>query len=137
MKTIRLKLPDIFLLLLPLCVVLLGAGCKKVEEPNYDPTSIIGKWEWIYSLGGFAGTTYPQKGQNVIIEFTKDSISVLTVNGEIKGNSKFSVSGDTLKSVTYTLKPETYVRIFEISGDTLAIYDYSTILYANCYKRIE
>jgi hypothetical protein len=32
MKTKRLKLLTVFLLLLPLCVVLLGAGCEKDEE---------------------------------------------------------------------------------------------------------
>lgn len=34
MKPKRLKLLTIFLLLLPLCVVLLGAGCVKEEEPE-------------------------------------------------------------------------------------------------------
>ncbi len=43
MKPKKLKLLTTFLLLLPLCMVLLGAGCEKDEELKMK-TQVLGEW---------------------------------------------------------------------------------------------
>jgi hypothetical protein len=48
---------------------ILWAGGKK-KNHDYDPNRLIGKCKWIYSLGGFAGTTYPQEGQTKLVNGT-------------------------------------------------------------------
>ena len=45
MKTKILKLPRTFLLLLPLCVILLGAGCEKEKYSDYVEGYIIGSFQ--------------------------------------------------------------------------------------------
>jgi hypothetical protein len=117
MKTKKVKSLTHLLLLLPLCVVLIGAGCEKNDPKNYDPDSIIGKWEWLYTSGGFVGTTYPQKGQTETIEFTEDSVLIARKNGEITFETYFNISGDTLK---YHQGTDLEYKI-KISNDTLEL----------------
>lgn len=124
MKTTILKLGTFVLLF-----ALMGAGCEK-ERNDYDPNSIIGKWKWIYSQGGFAGTTYPEEGQTVIWTFTNDSALIVPENWGITTNSKFHVSGNTLKLegsdlLIYTIK---------LSGDTLHLL--SAGIFSHHFKRI-
>ena len=133
MKPKKLKLLTTFLLLLPLCVVLLGAGCEK-DENDYASDSIIGKWEWIYSTGGLAGNTiYPDDGQSVTLEFTEDSILIQCENNETVFETQFYILGDTLK---YFWGLELECKI-NISSDTLFSY-YLNISdsYNPVYKRI-
>ncbi len=111
MKPILLKISFIFLFL-----SLMGAGCEK-EKSDYDPNSIIGKWKWVYTLGGFAGTTYPKDGHTETVEFTEDSMFIARDNGEITFETDFNISGDTLK---YHQGTDLEYKI-KISGDTLAL----------------
>lgn len=90
MKTLIIK-TGFFILIL----FLMGSGCKKNENINYE--GIIGKWEWICTYGGYAGVTYPEDGQTVILEFTKDSLLIESLNGTNTFETDFSISGDTLK----------------------------------------
>ena len=134
MKQKNLKQLITFLLLLPLCVVLLGAGCEK-DDTNYDPDSIIGKWEWLYSTGGFAGTTYPEEGETVIWNFTEDSTLVITVNGEATIESDFKILQDTLNYFIDTdIQTDVEIKKYiKISGDTLLLKEY---VFESFYKRI-
>lgn len=111
MKSNILKLSSLLLFLLSI-----WTGCKD-DDPDYDPDSIIGKWELLYTSGGFAGTTYPKAGNAETIEFTEDRVLIVKVNGEINFETNYNVSGDTLK---YHRGTDLEYKI-EISGDTLAL----------------
>ncbi len=128
MRIIFLKLSTVILLL-----TFIGAGCQK-EKIDYDPDSIIGKWEWIYSLGGFAGTTYPKENESVTWEFTEDSMFIRRINKEITFKADFHASGDTLFWNNDT-KDKMYQ--FQIKGDTLNLIDLSFKPLSHIYKRIK
>jgi hypothetical protein len=108
----------VFLLLTSLFMTILGTGCEKDE---YSPDSIIGKWKWVYSIGGVVGTTYPEEGKKVIWEFSKDSTLVVTENGKTVFESNFHISGDTLKYFRIT-DIETKVKMTFLS-DKLSLDD--------------
>jgi len=128
-KTKILKLSAIILLL-----SLMGAGCEK-ERIDYDPGSIIGKWKWLYTIGGIVGTTYPKKGDTVIWEFTEDSLLVRALNGETIFEVDVRVSGDTLKYFESSELTETMYR-YEIKGDTLSLFPLLMGPFSHIYKRV-
>jgi len=115
-------------ILLPL---IMGAACER-DRDNYDPTSIIGKWEWIYSCGGIVGCTYPVFGQTISLEFTTDSMMIEKINGNVMFESRFCISGDTLK---YLRGTNLEYRI-EFHNDTLALL-FITDGIDNFYKRVK
>ena len=130
----KIKLLFIFLFLLPLCVVLLGAGCEK-DDLNHDPSSIIGKWEWLYTSGGFAGTVYPKDEEKVTWEFTEDSLFIRRVNNNISFQINFYSSNDTL---FWRNDPTDMIYEFLIKSDTLELWDLSAIppTFSHTFKRI-
>jgi len=77
MKTKILKLCTTFLLLLPLCVVLLGAGCEK-EEPIYVISDDIGKILSVFELkyGESKKITYEGEEIKVSIKNVEDSVTI-------------------------------------------------------------
>ena len=52
-------------------IVITTFGCEKNQE--YDPFSIIGKWDWIGTIGD-PGSYYPTEDFQQMGEYTKDSI---------------------------------------------------------------
>lgn len=71
----------------------------KPVNPEYDPHSIIGTWQYYYGGGGFAGCDSTIFGTTSIREFSIDSmlISRFIVNSILLiFNDKFTVSGNTL-----------------------------------------
>lgn len=129
MKTI-LKISILFLLF-----SLIGAGCKK-EKIGYDPNSIIGKWEWIYSVGGdlTASYSYPQKGQILTIEFEKDSDLIFKENGKTYNETIFSISKDT---ISYSIDNNVeHIYLFKLGRDTLTLSNPFTLGDFSVYKRI-
>lgn len=113
MKPTILKLSAMLLLF-----VTLGPGCQK-DDPNYDPNSIIGEWEWLYSVSGdFSATySYPKDGQTQTIEFKQDNNLILRENGDITLQTIFSTSEDTL---SYQDNIE-YFYTYKIDKDTLRL----------------
>jgi hypothetical protein len=70
MKTKKLKLLTIFLLLFPLCVVLLGAGCEKDEEySNLVEGYVVGSFiaDEVNSEGQATGNKTP-RGYCILLE---------------------------------------------------------------------
>ncbi|MBC7915630.1 MAG: hypothetical protein H7Y07_16090 [Pyrinomonadaceae bacterium] len=111
MKSALLKISFVLLIL-----CFMGAGCDK-DKIDFNTHSIIGQWKWEYTLGGFVGTTYPEEGKTVILEFTKDSMLIERENGKITFETQFKVDGDTLK---YDRGIDLEYKI-KISNDTLAL----------------
>lgn len=117
MKTTLLKVSFI-LLFLSLMVV----GCEK-EKDDYDPTSIVGKWELIKD-GSCIGK------DNFMAEITSDSIIKTYINGNLISTSLFRIrKGKVDDTIFYDNKKDfsTYAFIKLISADTLRVY--SDILY--------
>ena len=84
MKKIVISSSIIFLL-----IICFTSSCQKDE--SFETESILGKWEWIYTYGGFGGVTYPQEGQSVILEFTKDNRLIESENGVTSFETDYSV----------------------------------------------
>ena len=114
----------------------LSAGCQK-DDGNYDPDSIIGKWEWIYSVGGdlTASYSYPPKGQTLTTEFGVNGDLLFKENGKTYSETNFSISHDTL---SYFADNEVeHIYLFEISRDTLTLTNPFTLGNFSFYKRIK
>jgi len=89
MKSKKLRLLTILLFLLPLCVVLLGAGCEK-DDINLSASGIIGEWElfqYSETCVGFG---------NVHLEITSDSLFKRYSDGELTLESTFSIKEGTM-----------------------------------------
>lgn len=129
MKTIVLKMTMVALFLL-----LIETGCEK-DDPGYDPNSIIGEWEWLYSVNGdlTASYSYPENGQSLTIEFGQDKDLIFRENGNINNKTSFSISGDTL---SYNENIEK-IYVFNINEDTLKLKNIFTLGDYSFYKRIK
>ena len=126
MKIKIFKLSVIILLL-----SLMGAGCEK-DDLNHDPSSIIGKWEWLYSVNGdfTASYSYPKEGQTLTFEFRPNNDLISRENGDIKSETVFSIVQDTL------IYDENFY-VFEINNDTLKLINTFSLGDYSCYKRIK
>ena len=113
---------------------LVGAGCNK-EKIDYDPDSIIGKWEWLYTSGGFAGTIYPKENESITWEFTEDSIFIRRVNNKISFQAGFYALQDTL---FWENDPTDMIYQFLIRRDTLKLMDLSARppVFSHTFKRL-
>jgi hypothetical protein len=58
-----------------LVIIASGLGCKKDNSYNFS-SSLIGKWSWVRSCGGFSGGCWtPQSAsERINLVFTPDSI---------------------------------------------------------------
>lgn len=93
---------------------LMVEGCKKDDNLYFN--SIIGKWEYLYTTGGII-IDYPKEGIITLLEFTKDGRLIESQNDSITFETKFRVSGDTLK---YYHGTDLFYKI-KIHGDTLGL----------------
>lgn len=135
MKPKILKLLTNYLLMLPLCLVLLGAGCEK-EKIDSDPNSIIGKWQLLKDDSCVA------PNEVVTIEITKDSVFTKYLDGDLEFTSTFSVKTGTLGYDTifyHNDEAEYDYEIFSLTGsDTLNLVPPILTAIATCnnYKCI-
>ena len=135
MKNKKTKLLMRILLLLPLCMVMLGAGCEK-DKNKYDPDSIIGEWHLIKD-----GTCVSPE-EEVTIKITKDSVFNKYLDGNLEFTSTFSVKTSNMGYDTlfyHSDKAEyDYVTFFLIGTDTLNLVPPILTAIATCndYKHI-
>ncbi|MBL7970924.1 MAG: hypothetical protein JNL03_05325 [Prolixibacteraceae bacterium] len=112
MKTTFFKLSAFILLL-----ALMGTGCEK-EKNDYDPNSIVGKWELIKQQSCM--------NYNLVTEITSDSVLKTYKNGNLSSSSSFRIKkGKNYDTIFYDNKKDfgRYAFIKLISSDTLRIYD--------------
>ena len=110
----------------------LGAGCEKSESINISD-NIVGTWEWLYTLGGIIGRTYPNEGEIVLWEFTKDSVFIRKVNGIINLETEFHTVADTL----WYHDSRDYRYLSKFQGDTIILIDLtSKPSFMHFFKRI-
>jgi hypothetical protein len=74
MKTKKIKLFVIFLLLLPLCVVIMGSGCEKDEYSEFVDGYIVGSFV-CYEVGtdGVATGDYTGRGYCILLEGSENA----------------------------------------------------------------
>jgi hypothetical protein len=79
------------------------SSCKKDKSPA--STSIIGKWRWVKSIGGIAGSTVTPKstGYNLSEEFKADSTYKFFKNDSLIAQGKFSIVRNYKYSSTETV----------------------------------
>ena len=71
-------------------IFILFAGCEKTSY--YYSESIVGKWEWTGSCGGFTGGCwYPDKDNQLMAEFTSDNRYIRYSNGIKTFEIKYSL----------------------------------------------
>jgi hypothetical protein len=137
MKTKKLRSITIILLLLPVCVILLGVGCQEDDKNDYNPTSIIGKWEKI-KIGSCVGYS------NSVIEFTEDSVFKGYIEDVLTHCSKITIKkshNEYNYDTIFFKEPGSYQYMFleRIGTDTLNLNPPILTLTALCttYKRIK
>lgn len=129
MKTTFLKLSAFILLL-----ALMGTGCEK-EKNDYDPNSIVGKWEQLND-GSCIGYS------NSMIEFTADSIFKGYINNVLTYSSKIAIKKGKYFSDTIFFEEKranyTYMYLTRIGNDTLTLNPPINTIAPLCttYKRL-
>jgi len=133
----KARLLGIFLLLLPLCVALLGAGCKKDKEIGYNSTGIVGKWQLLQ---------YPETCvgyRDVKIEITSDSVFKKYIDGGLDFTSTFNVkTGNMGYDTIFFHSPNAeyaHEEIKLLSRDTLHLVSPVLTSTATCnyFKRVK
>jgi hypothetical protein len=121
--------PIIRTLIISCIICYISAGCEKEE---YDPYSLIGKWDWLATMGD-PGPIYRSENNRRIDEYTKDSIYRAFFNGELSIECKFKTYDNN--KVAYEKYDYINLNDYQIKNDSLIIRNpnYATTIY---YKRI-
>jgi hypothetical protein len=120
-----------------LLIILFVCGCEKDNSTNYS-SSLIGKWSWVISCGGFAGCSTPESSHTTMnLVFTVDSIYNVYQHDSLIISSRFHVyktvstdTKDTLNVLTYDQGSQT----FSIKNDTLRTEALG--VFSSTYKRV-
>lgn len=108
------------------------------------PNDLVGKWNWISSSGGIAGTTYTPEntGDTIILEFTSDSVYKQYRNDSLIVNCEFSIiQAESIydHEITEMIDCDGYLRrsfSFTTSGD-LILADEAYDGFTSQYERID
>jgi hypothetical protein len=120
-----------------LIIFLFCNGCEKDTSTNYS-SSLIGKWSWLVSCGGFAGCSTPESTHTTMnLVFTVDSIYNVYQHDSLIVSSRFHVyklistdTKDTLNVLSYDQES----RTFSVKNDTLRMN--SLGIFNSTFKRI-
>jgi hypothetical protein len=117
------------------------------KDPNVyieTPEALIGKWSWLYSSGGFAGTTVtPQStGEIKMIEFDRDNNYRLYINDILIKETKYKVEkGKTITSQdSVPILQNTFGFRQSISfktSDTLILFDECYDCFEHRFQRVK
>jgi hypothetical protein len=118
------------LLIISCIICLISAACEKEE---YNPYSIIGKWDWLKTEGSLV-TNYPSENNRKIAEYTKDSIYRLYVNGELSLESRFRTFDNN--KIAFEEENYTYPYDYIIRNDSLILWGRYLVSF-NYYRRIK
>lgn len=133
-------------------LILASGSCSKDESGDNSqyvdtPQALIGSWNWLYSAGGFAGTTStPQStGETKRIEFDSDNYLRVFVNGQLKTDQKFTVEkGKSIASRDSVLLLRNGFGVTGMrqsirfrTSDTLILFDECYDCYSHHFSRIK
>ncbi|WP_297101138.1 hypothetical protein [uncultured Draconibacterium sp.] len=129
-----------FFLLAITCILVLTSCSDEIIPPK----DLVGKWNWISSTGGIAGTTYTPEitGDTIILEFTSDSVYKLFRNDSLVINCEFSIiQAESIydHEITDMIECDGYMRrsfSFTASGD-LILADEFYDGFTSQYERME
>jgi len=101
-----------------LCGIIMftALSCEKNQE--YNTFSIIGKWDWLGTIGD-PGPTYPTEDFQRMDEFTKDSIHGIFKNGKLTIERKFRTFNNSKIGYEDNNFEDPYD--YEITNDSLII----------------
>lgn len=86
--------------------LLFAAACKRGDDlgpERSDINNIYGKWNWVQSSGGIAGTTITPKSEGYVgtLEITNDNTFSTYHNSILQFHDSFTLSKDTSKNTNY------------------------------------
>ena len=124
-------------------VFIILTSCSSENSSISKNKSLEGKWNWVQSTGGFAGTTSTPESSNqvIYIEFSGNSFKKY-INGTLSADLTYVIK--TQKSIFGGEKPmlvsdnpiKDFGAIsFEIIGDKLHLNDECNDCYASVYVR--
>lgn len=124
-------------------VFIILASCGSEDFNASKRKSLEGKWNWVQSSGGFAGTTNTPESSNQVIylEFSGNSFKKY-INGKISADYTFviktqkSIFGDE-KPMIVSDNPDKYfvAMSFEIQGDKLYLSEECYDCFGSVYVR--
>jgi hypothetical protein len=143
---IVMKSKLLFLVLISTILVSCSKDRTNTKPDSIDvPSSLIAKWNWIYSTGGFAGITYTPASTGEVrrIEFAADYNFKYYVNDILKSENKFEIQ--KLKSITnhdstlmIIIKNSWPIQSFSFrSSDTLILFEEYYDGFEHHYTRIK
>ena len=124
----------IFLLL----IFIYCCGCEKDDSIRYS-SSLIGKWSWLRTCGGFAGCLGPKEEHiTITLVITNDSVYNDYVNDTLRISSRFH----TYESITADGKDTLNVIKFDNGGQEYFSIDHDTLsmgdnILGSIYRRIK
>jgi hypothetical protein len=118
------------ILIISCIICLISAACEKEE---YEPCSIIGKWDWLATWGDPA-IAYRSENNRRVDEYTKDSIYRVYFNGELSIECTFKTYDNN--KIAYEEYNYMYPYDYKIRNDSLIIWipHYAMTVF---YKRIK
>lgn len=111
-------------------IVLTALSCEKEQE--YDPSSIIGKWDWLGTISSYPN--FPTEDNQMMVEYTKDSICRVFKNGELTNEDTFRTFNNSKIGYKYSDFKNLYN--YEITNDSLIISN-PDIRITNYFKRLK
>jgi len=129
--------------LLSFCIIILSIalGCKNDPTGPSSP-SLLGKWNWIKSVGGFTGGTFtPQTERHTsAIRFGADSCYKVYRNDSLVTSSTFSLSEETINGGTVEILRYQFIApaqiISRLDADTLILSDNAADGFTSTWNRI-
>ncbi len=130
------KMKNLFLLFTFIGIFL---SCSKEVKTQVN-VEIIGKWIWVETSGGFAGTiTTPKStGNRITIEFTKTSY-IKYINGKLDAEMSYIIEpGNSIRKEGKTdliIYENEKKQSIELKGDKLILFDECFDCFQNEYIR--
>jgi hypothetical protein len=130
---------------LTISILFLASCTKENNIPTTGPSALAGKWNWVYSSGGFAGQTYTPKTEKktIRIEYDTNSIYRYYVNDTLKSETHYQlVKGRSIYSQDSTLIIVNNLSSIRQSfavlhSDTLILRDECYDCFEHLYTRIK
>jgi hypothetical protein len=133
-----------YVLILFSLVIILGSCSKENITSTRVSSGLTGEWNWVYSSGGFAGTTYTPKstGETRSIEFDTNGVFRSYVNNILSAETKYrlvkSRSIYSQDSALLIFRESSMPQNFKIrSNDTLILMDECFDCFDHLYTRIK
>jgi hypothetical protein len=125
-------------LILLLLIFIYCIGCEKDNSMRYS-SSLIGKWSWLRTCGGFAGCLGPKEEHiTITLVITADSIYNNYLNDTLRISGRFhtyqSISDDGKDTLNVIKFDSGGTENFSIVHDTLAMGDN---IVSSIYRRIK